>query len=83
MIFARAAFSNGKVKAGDAVLGQLHLAGDQAQWLRGIMQQGIGRRSGEETPLGCGLVGPQNDEVCLELLGHFCQQMGARRAVDQ
>ena len=47
------------------------------------MQQGIGRRAGEETPLGRGLVGPQNDEVCLELLGHFRQQLGARRAVDQ
>ena len=47
------------------------------------MQQGIGRRSSEETSLRCGLVGPQNDEVCLELLGHFRQQMGARRAVDQ
>ena len=29
MIFAWAAFSNGKVKAGDTVLGQLYLAGHQ------------------------------------------------------
>ena len=59
------------------MLGELNAARAQADRKRRIVKEGIRRGAGEESALRRGLIGTQQDDMGIELLGHLLQELWA------